>query len=230
MDRLSRYPHFLTNDVDEESAVLSKVIRSHRSEPVGKNQFELSSHTASLDTLAISWIVSTPRNIFSESDGRFYVLVIHCQGSGDCVTRGRRFFAGPNEGIFYVPDDTGAHTKIRGTTNRVIAVQIPVEALNREAERLIGTPVDSPFEITSVLKAHCSIGRMTEFFMSELEHDDGIFQRPNLASQEFQRAFITAMIESARNPGATHKCYRPGRLQRSAHRRDRNQASARHRQ
>jgi hypothetical protein len=81
----------------------------------------------------------------------------------------------------------------------VIAVQNPVEALNTEAERLVGTPVNSPFEITSVLNAQSTIGRMTEFFLSELEHDDGLFQRSNLASQEFQRAFITAMIESTEN-------------------------------
>ena len=205
MRRLSRYPRFETDDLDEACEYLERLLR-RRIDASGHQGFSINIHTAKLEKLAIAAVETT--GMTGENGLRFHSV------SGDyCVTRvdsgaldSRRdsdqLIVGPGEGLYTIPAREAVLTRPSGDTTSV-TVTIPTMLLQYEASLLIGDQVSKYLEIAGPvdLRPSSRLGQKLNFLLHQLELANGLFSSPEytLEADTAQREFVQALIRYTDN-------------------------------
>jgi AraC-like DNA-binding protein len=196
--RLSRYPQFETRDADQATAEFSRSARRFRQEITRGTEYHLNSHTAILESMAITCMwAATPRDVWTEPDGRNYIVVLWAQGGNEYSSGGLRLQVGLGEGILMVPD---LESRLRSSGNQdLICIRIPAELLLAEVQSLTGRPAEQPLRPTGVIDISSAFWDAAEYFVEQLDSTTGIFASSPRAGLDWQHALLKLLIQTTPN-------------------------------
>lgn len=197
--RLSNYPAFQTTDPEEANKQFAHEFHSRTR--IFSPRFSLFMRSVKLRQISVVSTVSrAERETWTESRGAPYSLIFRRGGTMRCRLRGgREFDFEPGQIRLFAPD-CDLRCSIRGDSDLDnIGIIIPAEYLQQQAERIVGHPVELPFDSTGLFDVRCAAGRRIEWMLNDLETADSAFYRQKLNGRNSEENLITALVEQTPN-------------------------------